>query len=502
MEHGRKGLDQPEKTSTGSPAGPFPASSFIAARARLLNLIRGGANAVVLLDGESGSGKSYLATLVADDLAREGRRVFLTGGKELRTDGADVLLIDEADTLGDAGLSALAAWRAGQTPGERDGDGGRDGGDSDRHADAARRRAVLVLVARSGAFVEAGTVPIGDPVQDGIARVTLGPFSDEEVRRFALRLAAPTEITDYGLSRIVEVSGGRPRVVRTLVQAALIEALIDEEGMVCERHVLSAAAGVGSDSAGRESAPATGAGDADEPAGGAPAAPAHSLSISGVSRGPPADANAPPASLRRSGQRAAGMIGFAAAALLSANLVFLAVGYPPMDAALSRAGGRSGAAAVRANEAKADLSARTPRPIPGAPSIPAPIPPRPAAAPDGEAATDPADLLHSESGSPIRRAAPRAQRPFVDIVRPPGRSPAAASEPSAGEAIAAPPPTPARSQTAPLTLADIATPPPAPVPPAPAAEQQPDDEDRDDTEAERLSNAAQAARDRLRSVRR
>lgn len=502
MEHGRKGLDQPGKPSTGSAAGPFPASSFITARARLLELIRGGANAVVLLDGESGSGKSYLATLVADDLAREGRRVFLTGGKELRTDGADVLLIDEADTLGDAGLSALAAWRAGQNDGAMDDEG-------------AHRRAVLVLVARCGVSVDGGGGLGGDRMQGGIPRVTLGLFSEEEVRRFALQLAAPTEITDYGLSRIVEASGGRPRIVRTLVQAALIEALIDEEGMVCERHVLSASAGIDSDrndardSDGASHAPAP-ANGAEDPNGPATAAISHALPIRAVPNNPAgAGADAAPASRWSSGRRAAGMIGFAAAALLSANLVFLAVGYPPMDAALTRAGGRSGAATVQANEAKSDLSARTPRPIPGAPSIPAPIPPR-QPAPGAEAAADPAEQ-NSERRAPVRRAAPRAQRPFVDIVRPPDPAPSAALEPAPRDGAGAPPPprstqstpsTPAESQDAPLTLADIATPPPAPVPPAPAAEQQPDDEDRDDTEAERLSNAAQAARDRLRSVRR
>lgn len=181
----------------------------MAARQALMQAIERQA-AVIILAGAPGTGKTELLGSVAAELSGAAVRIDRGGRLQEAADSdADVLLIDEATDLSEAGRAQLAE-RAG-LPG---------------------KSTVVTLV------------DADDPTLRDLARsavvVTLSPFARADACAFTSSLKSG-EITDAAIGEIARRSRGVPRLVRSLVSSSGIEAQIAGAGIIDADHVREAA---------------------------------------------------------------------------------------------------------------------------------------------------------------------------------------------------------------------------------------------------------------------
>jgi hypothetical protein len=165
----------------------------------------------VVLTGPAGVGKSLLLGDVGRRLAAEGVKVVSWASPAGFSDAASgVLIIDEADTATPARLREIA--------------------------EAAKRRGATAIFAA-----------VDPRWGEGAARsVRLGPMSGREAEDFLLEAAAaagrPDLFTPAAQDAIVAAACGIPRVLKTLANGAVLEAVFEEVEVVDARHVATAVA--------------------------------------------------------------------------------------------------------------------------------------------------------------------------------------------------------------------------------------------------------------------
>lgn len=186
---------------TLDPAEAFASQAFEAARDAALRELRHGARLVALI-GAAGTGKTLLLQAIAAQLAAEGQRIRRLDRGDLVNEAAladiEILLVDEADAIDDAGLLALAR----------------------RAADPSSPAVVLALTRRRLDHLD---LPI-------TARtVTLDEMNSSDARDFVLdrlRRAGgdPALFAPGALGAITYAAGGSPRLLRLLGAGALFQA--------------------------------------------------------------------------------------------------------------------------------------------------------------------------------------------------------------------------------------------------------------------------------------
>jgi len=217
--------DTPFRLST-APADVFVHPGWQQARMAALALLGRGEPAVLL--GAAGTGKTMLLLELADTLRRRGKsvRVVERGDALDSSLNADVLLIDEAGSLGAESLAVLCA-----------------GG-------------VPFVLAALPAFEERLAA-----LPREITPIFLDPLSPQDVARFvAGRLSASGRPRDLlepdAVLALARHSAGRLRLVNVLAGAAVFLAKLEHAPHVGRRHVDEAAAMRGGTDAEEEAAPA------------------------------------------------------------------------------------------------------------------------------------------------------------------------------------------------------------------------------------------------------
>lgn len=195
------GLSRDPFAPTLDPAEAFASQAFATARDATLRELRHHARLVALI-GAAGTGKTLLLQAIAAQLAAEGRRIRRLDRGDLVNEAAladiEVLLVDEADAIDDAGFLALAR----------------------RAADPSSPAVVLALTRRRLDHLD---LPI-------TARtVTLDEMNSSDARDFLLdrlRRAGgdPALFAPGALGAITYAAGGSPRLLRLLGAGALFQA--------------------------------------------------------------------------------------------------------------------------------------------------------------------------------------------------------------------------------------------------------------------------------------
>jgi hypothetical protein len=197
-------------------AGPdnyLRSEAEIAASATIFDHVAAG-RTLILLAGFPGVGKSALLRRIERDWATHFGAILLAargaalGGMECQT--PDLLLVDEAEDLDDAGRDCLS---------ER----------------VAAGRPSIIVAARPD---DVRALPAGAE----LTIVRLDPLTPEEVARLATALCGDLELWGGTLRRISLHAEGRPRLVRSLLRSAAIEATLENAGTVEPDHVDLAAA--------------------------------------------------------------------------------------------------------------------------------------------------------------------------------------------------------------------------------------------------------------------
>ncbi|MHB9878629.1 hypothetical protein ACSMXM_03050 [Pacificimonas sp. ICDLI1SI03] len=197
-------------------AGPdnyLRSEAEIAASATIFDHVAAG-RTLILLAGFPGVGKSALLRRIERDWATHFGAILLAargaalGGMECQT--PDLLLVDEAEDLDDAGRDCLS---------ER----------------VTAGRPSIIVAARPD---DVRALPPGAE----LTIVRLDPLTPEEVARLATALCGDLELSGGTLRRISLHAEGRPRLVRSLLRSAAIEATLENAETVEPYHVDLAAA--------------------------------------------------------------------------------------------------------------------------------------------------------------------------------------------------------------------------------------------------------------------
>jgi len=213
------GLSRDPFSPTLDPGEAFESRAFRDAREAAMRELRQGARLVALV-GAAGTGKTLLLRSLERALAMDGRRVRrvdrgdLAGGAP--TADADVLLIDEADRIDDAGLVAL----------------------SRAVADPAQPAVVLAAVRRRFDHLAGPVLP---------RTVTLEPLSPTDARELVAdrirRAGGDSALFAPGaLSAITYAAAGSPAQLRLFGAAALFQATLDGASRVDMCHARRAIA--------------------------------------------------------------------------------------------------------------------------------------------------------------------------------------------------------------------------------------------------------------------
>ena len=196
------GLTRDPFAPTVDPTAAFESQAFIAARENVLRELRQGARLVALV-GAAGTGKTLLLQALEARLAGEGRQVRRVDRGDIidAAAPADLLLIDEADRMDDAALTALARTAA----------------------DPARPAAVLALTRRRLDHLDLPVAPRFVEL-DELATNDARDFVIDRVRRAGGDAAL---FTPGALGAITYAAAGSPRLLRLLSSGALFQAAQD-----------------------------------------------------------------------------------------------------------------------------------------------------------------------------------------------------------------------------------------------------------------------------------
>ncbi|MBV7256410.1 ATP-binding protein [Pacificimonas sp. WHA3] len=169
---------------------------------------------IIILTGVAGIGKTELARRIA----REWRGMFpglllVDRAATLNADAtaADLLIVDEAEELDEKGAGILL-FRASQVA-----------------------LPTILVAARPGEIQHL-------PESNEIPNVVLAPFTANEVKQLASSLSAAAPLSNDVLEKICAYAHGRPRIVRSLLRTAAVEARLDNAAELMPRHIDAAAA--------------------------------------------------------------------------------------------------------------------------------------------------------------------------------------------------------------------------------------------------------------------